>query len=68
MYVKFNIEARSRSHFCRGKAVSITYSERVSVALSMQHAMRMRRVILSYVVCPTLQYFSTLSHERDEFR
>ena len=27
-----NIEARSRYHFCRGRAKSITYSEYVSVA------------------------------------
>ena len=30
---KRNIEARSRNTFCRGKAVSITYSERTSAAL-----------------------------------
>jgi hypothetical protein len=43
---KRNIEARSRNHCCRGKAVSITYSECVSVALVIQHAKRMRRIIL----------------------
>jgi hypothetical protein len=26
MYVQRNIEARSRNHCCRGKAISITYS------------------------------------------
>jgi hypothetical protein len=46
-----NIEARSRNSCCRGKAISITYSECVSVALDIQHAKRMRRIILSYVVC-----------------
>ena len=35
MYVKPNIEARSR---CQGKAVSIIYSECDSVALVIQHA------------------------------
>jgi hypothetical protein len=31
-----------------GKATSITYSERVSVALVIQHAMRVRRIRLSF--------------------
>jgi hypothetical protein len=29
MYVECNIETRLRNYFCRGKAVSINYSERV---------------------------------------
>ena len=37
-----NVEVRSRNLFCHGRAVSITYSECVSVALGIQHAMRMR--------------------------
>jgi hypothetical protein len=40
-----NIEARLCNHFYRGKAISITYSEYVSVALVIQHAMRMLRII-----------------------
>ena len=39
-----------------------TYSESVSVALGIQHAKRMRRVILSSVACPTVHYFPSLSH------
>jgi hypothetical protein len=46
MYVQRNIEARSRNHCCRGKAISITYSECVSVALAIQHAKRMRRIVI----------------------
>jgi hypothetical protein len=54
MYVERNIEARSFNHCYSGKAISITYSEYVSVALGIQHAMRMRRIILSSVACLAL--------------
>ena len=53
-----NNEARSPNHCCRKKAVRITYSECVSVALGIQHAKRMRRIILSSVACPDLPFFS----------
>jgi hypothetical protein len=43
MYVQRNIEARSRNHCCRGKAISITYFECVSLALVTQHAKLIRR-------------------------
>jgi hypothetical protein len=61
MYIQRNIEARSCNHCCRGKAVSITYCECVSVALVILLAMRMRRTILSSVACPARSYFSTCS-------
>jgi len=35
---KRNIEARSLNDFYHGKAISITYSQGVSVALVIQHA------------------------------
>jgi hypothetical protein len=65
---KRNIEARSRNHFCRGREISITYYKSVSVALVIQHAKRMRRIILSSVACPAVQHFFALSHKRHDFR
>ena len=56
-YVLSNFEARWHNHFCRGKAIIIKYYECVSVALVIQHAMRMHRVILSSVACLGLPYF-----------
>jgi hypothetical protein len=50
------MEQRSRNYCRRGRATSITYSERVSVALIIVYAMRMRRVILSRVACLAVQY------------
>jgi hypothetical protein len=62
MFIQAKIQARSCNHCCRGKAISITYTECVSVALFIQHAMRMRSIILSSVACLAVPYFSTLSH------
>jgi hypothetical protein len=46
MYVKRNTEVRSRNHCCHVKAISITYSEYMSVVLVIQHAKSMRRIIV----------------------
>jgi hypothetical protein len=45
---KRDIKARSCKHCCSGKVISITrtYSECVSVFLVIQHAMRMRRIVI----------------------
>jgi len=40
----------------------------VSVALVIQQAIRMRRIIFSFVACPAIQYFSALSHKWHDFR
>jgi hypothetical protein len=65
---KGNIEGRSCNHCCRGKAISITYSECVSVALVIRHAKRMRPIILSSVDCLAVTYVFTLSHKWHDFR
>jgi len=50
------------------KAISITYSECVSVALIIHHAMYIRRIMLSSVAYPAVPYFYKLSHKRQDFR
>jgi len=66
MHYNLIIEARSRDNFCHGQAVSITYSDCVSIALVIQHAVR--RIILPSVACPALNYLSIMSHKRHDFR
>jgi len=48
--------------------MSIKYYDCVSVAIAMKHAERLGRIILLSVGSPALPYFSTLSHQRHDFR
>jgi len=41
-----NIEARSRNHCCRLKAIIITYSECVFVTLGIHHTMRLLYIVI----------------------
>jgi hypothetical protein len=43
MYLRNN-ETRSRNHCCRGRAISITYSECVAVSLAIWYEERMRHL------------------------
>jgi hypothetical protein len=67
MYAKRNIEALSCNHCCSGKAIAITYSEGVLVALGIRNSMRMRHIVKCGVPGSTI-FFFTLSHTRHNFR
>jgi hypothetical protein len=68
MYVLRNIEARLCNHCCSLKAIRIRCSECVFVALGIQYAMRMCRIILSSVACPALRYVAHFISETAGFK
>jgi hypothetical protein len=55
-----SIVACSRNYYCSKKAIVITYSECVFLALGIQHAMRMGIIILSPVICRLYSIFPHL--------
>jgi hypothetical protein len=65
-YVWRNIQAQSYNHFCSGKATNITYRECACVALGIQHAMRLRHIVICGMAWSTVFY--TLSHKWHDFR
>ena len=46
MCVQRYTELRFCNHCCRGRAINITHSECVFIALSIQHAMRVRHIVI----------------------
>jgi len=65
---KHNIKVRPCNICCCGKAVPITYSECVSVALVIQHAVCIYHIILPSVACLAVPFISTLSHKQYSFQ
>jgi len=64
MYNVYNVTMR-----CVGvTTIIITYSERMFVALVIQHAKRMRRIIFHFWPAPFYNILSTFSHKRHDFR
>jgi len=62
---KHNMQVRSRNQCCRGKAINITYSEYVFVALVIQHA---SHIFLRPIILPSDSIlFSALCHKRHDF-
>jgi len=54
MHVERNTEARLCNHCCSGKAITITHPESVLLALRIQHASRMRHIIIRALPGSTL--------------
>ena len=52
---------------CSGKAIIITHSECMFVALDIQRAMRMRHIVICGLSGSKV-FFSTFSHKRHDFR
>jgi hypothetical protein len=65
MYVSRNSETRLCNHCCRGRAISISYSQNVLVVVGI--SMQCACAILSSVDCPARQHVPTLPHKRHDF-
>jgi hypothetical protein len=60
---KLNIGVRLRNHCGSEKVICITYSDCLSVALGIQHAKRMRRIIsVIYGLCSCTIFFHIISY------
>jgi len=60
IYEQYYIEVHSCNHFCSGEAINITYSGCMSVALVIQHAKCMRRIVINGLSSSTI-FFHIIS-------
>jgi len=60
MYVQRNIETRSRNHFCHGKAISIKYSQFVSVFLLQSSRVQIACAVLYCHLWPVWLYHTCI--------
>jgi len=67
MRLKSTKECNARRRRRRRRRIKGEREECVPVALIIDCAKRMRRIVLSSCVCPAVPYFSTLPHKRYEF-
>ena len=61
---KHNFEARSRNHYCRGKAVNIRYYECLSAGFVIHQVKRMCHVLSSVACLPAAVFQKLGSTER----
>ena len=60
MYHNVTLRLLCTNHYCRGKAISTTYPEFVSVSLVSQLSKRMRRIVICGLSGPTI-FFQIIS-------
>jgi hypothetical protein len=65
MHIQPNNEARLPKHCCSGRAIIITYSKCMSVAFVIQHAMRMRHIVICDV--PRCKIFFRIISQKARF-